>query len=145
MTDSLWEHGLQCARFLYPSSGLIYLLVCLVTQLCPTLWDPMDCIACQAPLFMEIVQARILEWVAIPSSRGSSQHRDLTQVSCIVGSFFTIWVTRELKFMSIELMMLFNSLILCCCIFLFTSIFHSIRVSSNESAFCIKWPNFYVF
>ena len=38
---------------------------------------------------------RILEWVAFPFSRGSSQHRDQTQVSCIAGRFFTIWATRE--------------------------------------------------
>ena len=42
-----------------------------------------------------IVQARILEWVAIPFSRGSSQPRDRTQVSCIAGRFFTSWATRE--------------------------------------------------
>ena len=42
-----------------------------------------------------ILQARILEWVAIPFSRGSSQPRDPTQVSCITGRFFTIWATRE--------------------------------------------------
>ena len=36
---------------------------------------------CQAPLFMGILQARMLEWVAMPSSRGSSQSRDQTQVS----------------------------------------------------------------
>ena len=41
-------------------------------------------IARQAPLSMGILQARILEWVAIPSSRGSSQPRDRTQVSRIV-------------------------------------------------------------
>ena len=42
-----------------------------------------------------ILQVRMLEWVAIPSSRGSSQPRDQTQVSCISGRFFTIWATRE--------------------------------------------------
>ena len=47
-------------------------------------------IARQAPLSMGILQARILEWVAMPSSRGSSQHRDGTQVSHIAGGFFTI-------------------------------------------------------
>ena len=41
-----------------------------------------------------ILQARILEWVAIPFSRGSSQLRDQTQVSCITGWFFTIWATK---------------------------------------------------
>ena len=41
------------------------------------------------------LQAGILEWVAIPFSRGSSQPRDLTQVSHIAGRFFTLWATRE--------------------------------------------------
>ena len=44
----------------------------------------------QASLSMGVLQARILEWVAMPSSRGSSQPRDQTQVSCIAGVFFTI-------------------------------------------------------
>ena len=43
----------------------------------------------------EIFQARILEWVAIPFSRGSFQPRDQTLVSCIGGRFFTDWSTRE--------------------------------------------------
>ena len=59
-----------------------------VTQLCPTLCDPMNCIH-------EILQARILEWVAFPFSRGSSQPRDQTQVSHLAGGFFTSWATRE--------------------------------------------------
>jgi len=42
-----------------------------------------------------ILQARILEWVAFPFSRGSSQPRDQTQVSLIGGGFFTSWATRE--------------------------------------------------
>ena len=42
-----------------------------------------------------ILQARTLEWVAIPFSRGSSRPRDQTQVSCIAGRFFTIWATRD--------------------------------------------------
>ena len=42
-----------------------------------------------------VLQARILEWVAFPVSRGSSQPRDRTQVSCITGGFFTNWAIRE--------------------------------------------------
>ena len=42
-----------------------------------------------------ILQARILEWVAFPFSRGSSQPRDWTQVSCTAGEFFPSWATRE--------------------------------------------------
>ena len=41
-----------------------------------------------------ILQTTILEWVAIPFSRGSSQSRNRTQVSCIAGRFFTVWATR---------------------------------------------------
>ena len=46
-------------------------------------------VACQAPLSMGIFQARLLEWVAMLSSRGSSQPREWTEVSCIAGRFFT--------------------------------------------------------
>ena len=53
-------------------------VLCLVTQSCPTVCNPMT-IAHQAPLSMGILQARILEWVAMPSSRGSSQRRDRTR------------------------------------------------------------------
>ena len=42
-----------------------------------------------------ILQARILEWVAIPFSKGSFQPRDQTQVSPIAGGFFTSWATKE--------------------------------------------------
>ena len=42
-----------------------------------------------------ILQARILEWVAFPFSRGSSQPRDRTQVSCMAGGFFTSWATKR--------------------------------------------------
>ena len=66
----------------------IYLKV-KVTQLCLTLCDPMD------STVHGILQVRILEWVAFPFSRGSSQPRDWTQVSCIAGIFFTSWATRE--------------------------------------------------
>jgi len=49
----------------------------------------------QTPVSMGILQATILEWVAMPSSRGSSQPRGQTQVSHIAGRFFTILDTRE--------------------------------------------------
>ena len=64
-----------------------------VAQLCPTLCDPVDC---SPPGFVYgILQARILEWVSIPFSRGSSRPRDQTQFSCIAGRDFNLWVTRE--------------------------------------------------
>ena len=49
----------------------------------------------QAPPVHRILQAKILEWVAIPFSRRSSWPRDRTQVSCIAGRFFTVWAARE--------------------------------------------------
>ena len=57
-------------------------------QLCPTLCNPKDC-SPPGSYVQEILQARILEWVAMPCSRGSSLPRDWTQVSCIAGRFFT--------------------------------------------------------
>ena len=60
-----------------------------VAQSCLTLCSPMDYTV------NGILQARILEWVAFPFSRGSSQPRDRAQVSRISGRFFTSWATRE--------------------------------------------------
>ena len=86
-----------------PEDGVIFNLVCYficigsvnvsVTNSCPTLYNPMDCLPGSS--VNGILQARILEWVAIPFSRGSSQSRDQTWVTCITGRFFTIWATRE--------------------------------------------------
>ena len=64
----------------------------LVAQSCPTLDNPMNC-SLPGSSVHGILQARILEWVAIPFCRGS-QPRDWTQISCIGGEFFTIWATR---------------------------------------------------
>ena len=60
-----------------------------VIQLCLTLCDLMDYTV------YGILHARILEWAAVPFSRGSSQSRNQTQVSCIAGGFFTSSATRE--------------------------------------------------
>ena len=59
------------------------------SQSCLTFCNPMDY------TIHGILQARILEWVAVPFSRGSSQPRDWTQLSHIAGRFFTSWATRE--------------------------------------------------
>ena len=71
MSDSLSTQGLQPAMLLCPQGF--------------------------SPLSMGILQERILEWVAMPHSRGSSQPRDQTQVSSFAGRFFTILVTRKPK------------------------------------------------
>ena len=72
---------------------VLYAVLCLVAQSCPTLCDPMDC-SPPGSSGHGILQARVLDWVVIPFSRRSSWPRDQTQVS-ITGRFFTIWVTRK--------------------------------------------------
>ena len=73
------------------SESYVYIcyMLCLVTQSCPTCCDPMDC-SLPGSSVHGIPQARILEWIPMISSRGSSQPRDQTQVSHIAGGFFTI-------------------------------------------------------
>ena len=154
---------------------------CPVAQSCPTLCNPMDCSPLGASVH-GILQARILEWVAMPSSRGSSRPRDGPRNSCIscpAGRFFTaelpgkppiqrccfpvakscptlydpmncstpgfpvLHISLSLpKLMSIESLMPSNHPILCCPLLLLPSIFPSIRVFSNESALCIRWPKY---
>ena len=65
-----------------------------VTQSCPTPCDPMDCSLPGSSLH-GILQTRVLVWVAISFSGGSSQPRDRTRVSCIPGRCFNLWATRE--------------------------------------------------
>ena len=65
-----------------------------VTQSCLTLCDPVDC-SLPGSSIHGILQARVLEWVTISLSRGSSQPRDWTWVSRIGGRSFNLWATRE--------------------------------------------------
>ena len=71
------------------------------------LCDPMDC-SPPGSTVHGISQARKLEWVAISSSRGSSQPRDWTGVSCIAGRFFTSWATREAQRIIKQLLLVKN-------------------------------------
>jgi len=71
-----------------------------VAQSCLTLCHPTDYTV------HGILEARILEWVAVPFSKGSSQPRDRTQVSRLAGRLFTSWVTREAQDMSTNLKVL---------------------------------------
>ena len=77
------------SRFL----SVLVVVVVLVAQGCPILCNPTDCSPPGSSVH-EILQARILEWVVIPFSRGSSQPWGQTWVSCITGRFFTIWATN---------------------------------------------------
>ena len=76
-------HLLHCRLILYQLSHKGSPMKVKVAQLCLTLCDPVDYTVHGIP------QARILEWVAFPFSKGSSQCRDRTQVSHIAGGFFT--------------------------------------------------------
>ena len=73
---------------------LLSVWVCIDAQVCPTVCDPMDC-KLPGSSVHGISQARILEWVAISFSEGSSWPRHRTPVSFIAGRFFTIWAIRE--------------------------------------------------
>ena len=94
-----WELGVSRCEMLYveymksqvlrySTGNYIQCPVCvLVAQSCPTLCDPVDCSPPGSSVH-EILQARILEWVAIPFYQGPSRPRDRTWVSCIAGGFF---------------------------------------------------------
>ena len=73
---------------------LLSVWVCIHAQPCPTVCDPMDC-KLPGSSVHGISQARILEWVAISFSKGSSWPRHWAPVSFIAGRFFTIWAIRE--------------------------------------------------
>ena len=93
-TDTVksWPAGLPFSKsFLVISITPLVLHGCLVlvAQSCLTLCDPMDC-SPPGSSFHGILQARVLEWGAIPFARGSSQPRDHTRVFCIAGKFFTV-------------------------------------------------------
>ena len=78
---------------LYWLNQLTLIIWELVAQ-CLTFCDSMDCSPAGSSV-LGILQARILEWVAISFSRGYFQPRDQTQVSCITSRFFTVWANRE--------------------------------------------------
>ena len=131
----------------------------LVTQSCPTLCDPMD-YRLPGSSVNGSVQARILEWVAMPFPRISSWtrvHVTLSQLLTRVQLFAAPWNaacqaslsitnSRSLpKCISIESVMPSNHLILYHPLLLLPSIFPSIRVFSNELALCIRLPKYWSF
>ena len=93
--EQIWTY--VCSRCRGEISFLIYVdkkEIKIPVHLYPNLCDLMDCSPWGTSVH-GILQTRTLKWVAIPFSRGSSQLRDWTQVSCIAGRFFTIWATRK--------------------------------------------------
>ena len=90
------QHSLCCTAGSHPLP-IMCVRLCVsvsVTQSCLTLCDCMDCSPPGSSVH-GVLQARILEWVAIPFSRGSSQPRDWMQASSVAGRWFTSWATRE--------------------------------------------------
>ena len=83
----LWPFSPRCTWCIHISKSE-------VTQPCANLCNPMDC-SLPGSYVHGIFQASVLEWVAISFSRGFSQPRDRTWVSCIAGRHFTVWATRE--------------------------------------------------
>ena len=109
--------------------------VCVLScRLFTTAWT----IACQTPLSMGIFQARILEWAAMLSSKGSSQPRDWTQVSHITVRFFTIWATKEAYmciYIYVNIFFLFQSV----CIYLIYIMHTSGMCTRWEEKMIIMW------
>ena len=87
-----WNDGSTCPKLWQPKMSLKVKV--LVARSCPTLSDPMDYSPSGSSVH-GILQARILEWVAVLFSRGSSKPRAQTHESCVAGGFFTSWATRE--------------------------------------------------
>ena len=85
----LWEKNMMGPFLLLIYSTLNDSLKVKIVQPCMALCNPMNYTV------HGIIQARILEWAAFPFSRGSSQPRAWTQVSCIADRFFTVWANRE--------------------------------------------------
>ena len=89
-----WLRKLILFALLWLSSTGFCFPCCLVTKLCPTLCHPMDS-SLPGSSVHGISKDRILEWVAISLSRGSSRPRDWTLVSCIGRQILYHWATRE--------------------------------------------------
>ena len=124
-------------------------LVCsyLLGQSCPTLCDPMDC-SLPGPSVQGIFQAKILEWVSISSSRGSSQPRDWTLVSCI--SCIVRWILYNCAileiplpsqiWMALPLFLTFHSLLFLATTLIIFVFFHSSE-RSPATLVCTFWWN----
>ena len=91
LSQTIWVLAWVQSRYHFKKNNGMSLLV---AQLCPTHCNPMD-YSLPGSTVHGISQARILEWVAISFSMGSSWPRDWTWVTCIASRFFIVWATRE--------------------------------------------------
>ena len=102
MSDSLWPHGLY-SPWNSPGQKSGVGSYSLLQGIFPTQGSNPGLPHCRQILYCLSHQGspRILEWVAYPFSRGSSQPRNWTRVSCIAGGFFTNWAIREVRHISV--------------------------------------------
>ena len=161
MEGEEWSNWLFHAAHLYVRKlgwKFIVKWVSEVAQSRPTLCDPVDC---SIPGFSihGILQTKILEWVTISFSRGSSQPRDRTWVSCIAGRRFNLWATRKArKFIVGEQLMVspincflqgeFQRWTSCICSLVSltlwvkvarTHLIFNISILSKRSSYCLLW------
>jgi len=90
----LWIWTILGGSFLWSASVPNPFVCVLVAQSCPTLCDPADC-SLSGFSVHGILQARILEGIAIPFSRGTSPPGNRTLIFCIPGRFLTVWATGK--------------------------------------------------
>ena len=95
MTSKIMTPQLSMTSKTSISSFLIFMIIYVCNHVYVWLFVTPWTVAHQTSLSMGILQAKILEWVAMPSSRQSFQPRDRTQVSHIAGGFSTIWAIRK--------------------------------------------------
>ena len=98
VSDSLWPHGLY-SLWNSPGQNTGVGSLSLLQRIFPTQGSNPGLPHCRRVLYQlsHKRNPRILEWVAYPFSRGSSQPKNRTGVSCIAGTFFTNWAIREVK------------------------------------------------
>ena len=111
-----WESAFGTACLMSQAQLQLQIMMLSIAQSCLTLCAPMDC-SLSGSSVHGILQARILEWVAMPSSRGSSQHRGrdrirISYVSCVGRWFFTTRTTWKAQ--------VTNKLLLIVCFFRFS-------------------------
>ena len=109
----------------------------LIVQSCPTLCDSMGC-SLQGSSVHGILQARILEWVTIPSPKGSSQPGNQAQGPCTAGRFLPIWAT----YFSFTYSETKDSATITCCLFLLSKLLKNRTGKDSCSDFITL--NFYV-
>ena len=97
-------------------------------RLFATPWTIVDRLLCHG-----ILQARILEWVIISFSRGSSRLRDRTRVSCIGGRCFNLWATREAVFIMLSYTTFYTHFV--------ESFYYEWMLNFVKCFFCIYWDD----